>query len=302
MRLSVFHGGKPPVITIERMVERFLRQHARQSRDYPTYVHNCNLLLRFFKGRVMSEITPALVDEFIATRLASGVSRSTTNRQRACLSKMFSCAQTWGLYVGDNPVRLVKKFPEPPGRVRFLKPDEADALMRYATPHLKPIIFAALHTGGRLQEVLKLRWRDVDIERRIIYFDQSNTKSGKQREVPLSDQLGDLLGQLRAECPVSGPDDFVFTFAGHALGSVRTAFSTARIRAGLGRDVTFHTLRHSFASWFVMNGGDLFRLQRFLGHSTITLTQRYAHFSPDFVRAGAQFIGAPTGNPSLRVQ
>ena len=77
------------------------------------------------------------------------------------------------------------------------------------------------------------------------------------------------------------------------MKSVRTGFLTARKAAELGKDVTFHTLRHTFASWYMMNGGDLYRLQKYLGHSTIKLTERYAHLSPDHLRDGAEFIGAP---------
>ena len=57
--------------------------------------------------------------------------------------------------------------------------------------------------------------------------------------------------------------------------------------------MTFHTLRHTFASWFMINGGDLYRLQKYLGHSTIELTQRYAHLSKDYLKAGTAFFGAP---------
>ena len=77
------------------------------------------------------------------------------------------------------------------------------------------------------------------------------------------------------------------------MASVRTAFERARKRARLGEEVTYHTLRHTFASWYIINGGDLYRLQKYLGHSTISLTQRYAHLSLDYLKAGVEFIGAP---------
>lgn len=288
------------------LAAEFLIKHARQSRDYATHEHNCNILLRYFTGKRLSEIARTDIEGFIAHRLAEGVSRSTVNRQRACLSKMFSFAIDHGYYAGGNPVRLVKRFREPQGRIRFLSAQEAEKLMAAAADHLKPIILTALHTGGRLREILTLRWRDIDLERRIVYFDHANTKSGQQREVPMSPDLHKTLTELRVEadrpCGHCGDsprlghfDGLVFTFAGHAIGTVRTAFSTARIKAGLGRDVTFHTLRHTMASWFMINGGDLFRLQRFLGHSTIAITQRYAHLSPDYVQGGVAFLGPPRG-------
>ncbi|MEE8536747.1 MAG: site-specific integrase, partial [Acidobacteriota bacterium] len=158
----------------------------------------------------------------------------------------------------------------------------------------KPIVIAALQTGGRRREILQLPWEDVDLERGVLYFDQTNTKSGKQREVPISPALAAELRERRKVRAIGGDArEYVFTRHGKRLGSITSSFETARRRAGLGEDVTFHTLRHTFASWYMINGGDLYRLQKYLGHSTIALTQRYAHLSPAHLKAGVQFFGAP---------
>ena len=160
--------------------------------------------------------------------------------------------------------------------------------------HLKPIIICALHTGGRLSEVLNLRWEDVDQAQGVLFFDQTNTKSGKQREIPIDGELAAVLQERRKHRFGGGEArEFVFTWQRKRIRSVKTAFEKARDRAGLGKEVTFHTLRHTFASWYMINGGDLYRLQKYLGHSTIELTQRYAHLSKDFLKAGTAFFGAP---------
>lgn len=303
MTFPFLSGRASPVVKFDALVAEFLEKHARLSRDYVTHEANCNILLRYFQERPVHKIVPSDIEGFVAHRLSEGVSRSTVNRQRACLSKMLNKAIEWG-YLTSNPVKFIKRFAEPQGRVRFLSEVEAEKLMRAAADHLKPIILTALHTGGRLREILSLRWRDIDLERRLIYFSHENTKSGRQREIPMSDKLHALMSahleEAKRLCPCCSDapklgcfDGLVFTFAGRAIGTIRTAFTTARIRAGLGRDVTFHTLRHTMASWFMMNKGDLFMLQRLLGHSTIGMTQRYAHLSPEYVRGAVAFIGPP---------
>lgn len=276
------------------VVEEFLEKHARLCRDPESYEHKTRILLRAFGGKMLQEITTTAIEDFIADRLGEGVSRATANRMRAVLSKIFNWAIHRGYYGGENPARNVRRFAESPGRVRFLSGDEAERLTGTAPGHLRPVIIAALHTGGRRREILNLRWADVDIERGVLYFDQTNTKSGKQREVPIDGDLGAVLREMKKARRIDGDArDYVFTRHEKRLTDILTAFETARERAELGKDVTFHTMRHTFASWFMINGGDLYRLQKYLGHSTITLTQRYAHLSPDYLKDGARFFGAP---------
>lgn len=88
------------------------------------------------------------------------------------------------------------------------------------------------------------------------------------------------------------PDGPVFTYNERPIKSVRRTFQRACKKAGLD-DVVFQTTRHSFASWFMMNGGGLFRLQKYLGHSTSALTQRYAHLSRDHRQDGVRSFSAP---------
>ena len=304
-RLQDIRQGRNPALRqikpkpFKEMVAEFLEKHASQCRDPRSYADKTRVLLRAFQGKTLQEIGPKQIEHFIADRLAAGVSRATTNRMRAVLSKIFNCAIDWGYYGGDNPIRKVKRFAESPGRVRFLSADEAKILVGHAPRHLKPVLTCALHTGGRRREILRLRWEDIDLERGVLYFDQTNTKSGKQREVPLSPTLATTLRERRKVRAIGGDArKFVFTRHGKRMQNIRTAFEKSRKRAGLGEDVTFHTLRHTFASWFMINGGDLYRLQNYLGHSTIALTQRYAHLSPEHLKAGVRFFGAPAASRS----
>ncbi|MFQ5878292.1 MAG: tyrosine-type recombinase/integrase [Acidobacteriota bacterium] len=195
---------------------------------------------------MLQDITARSTQDFISARLAEGVSKTTVNRRRATLSTLLNCARAWGYYGGDNPVSQVKRFAESPGRARFLSPDEATRLIECVPRHLKPVVIAALQTGGRRRELLQPRWEDVDLERGVLYFDQTNTKSGRQRGMPISTPLAtELRGRRRVRAIGGDARELVFTRHGKRLGSITTSFETARRRAQLGEEATFHTLRHN---------------------------------------------------------
>lgn len=98
-----------------------------------------------------------------------------------------------------------------------------------------------------------------------------NTKSGKSRSVPVSE---DLFDEIRKHLTEHGGFSF-------SLSAFRRALDKSGIE--LPPNQAAHVLRHTFASHFVMTGGDILSLQKILGHSTITMTMRYAHLSQDFL-------------------
>ena len=141
------------------------------------------------------------------------------------------------------------------GRRRFLSRDEAQTLIEKAPKHLMPVIVTALETSGRLSDVIGLKLDDIDFDRGILYFDQTNTKNAKQRKIPMTPALVTALKE-RSKVRAIGGDArvYVFTRHGKRLQDVRTAFETARVGAGLGEDVTFHTLRHDAESLIMPSG------------------------------------------------
>jgi len=248
-------------------------------------------LIPWFSKRLLGEMTPKFVSEYMTARLGDGVVNNTVNHERAVLSKIMNLAMDWEL-IHDNPVRRVKRLELPEGRPRFLTHDEADRLIANAPHHLVPVLVTALETGGRLSEVMGLKWEDVSFDRGLLYFDQTNTKNAKQREIPMTPALLTTL-RNRSKVRAIGGDAriWLFTRYGKRLQDVRTAFEMSRKRAGLGPDVTFHTLRHTFASWYAMRGGDLNRLRALLGHQDLKTTMIYAHLSLDYMKAAVPLIG-----------
>ncbi|RYZ87538.1 MAG: site-specific integrase [Proteobacteria bacterium] len=149
----------------------------------------------------------------------------------------------------------------------------------------------------RRGELCGLKWDRIDLVRNQIVISRSlsryglseSTKSGKKRFVPINSVMKDLLRSLMKE----QRGEFVFSDAeGRSLDvhHMYRDFRAAQTRAGFTRRIRFHDLRHTFASHFMMNGGNIYDLQKILGHSSLEMTQRYAHMSPDHLAQAIQIV------------
>jgi len=138
---------------------------------------------------------------------------------------------------------------------------------------LRLIVLIAVTTGMRAAEIFGLRWSDVMYGEGLLAV-RAKLKGGKMRYVPM---LPELAGELRRFPAVIGEDRIFPPKPGATSGRQRVegSFEDLLKRAGI-KDFRFHDLRHTFASWFMMNGGDLYELAKILGHSNIKMTERYA--------------------------
>ncbi|MBN1481464.1 site-specific integrase [candidate division KSB1 bacterium] len=252
------------------------RQHLRsQKRD--------NLSVRtltpFFRGRTLKRISAGDIEDYISKRLAEGRAPATVNRELTCLKRMYNLAIKWK-EATYNPVNDVDFLEEPPGRTRYLSEEEAQRLIDSAIDHLKPIIITALNTGMRLGEILNLKWQQVHIERVLDpYIEVENTKNNKKRNIPLNDDMVVLLDSIAHK-----EDDFVFHgLFGDPVKYIKVPWRTALKRANI-KDFRFHDLRHTFASHFIMKGGDAMTLKEILGHSSLKMVERYTHLASSHKR------------------
>jgi len=246
-------------------------------------------LERYFKDIYLDEVTPLMIQKSLAWRLKSGNSKSTANRYLALLKKLFSLAIEEG-YLETNPAAKIKKSSEKDLlKERVLTEDEETRLKSASYPVLRSIISVALHTGMRLQEILSLRWAQVDLDEMILTVER--TKSGKARTIPLNVALHDELSRLRS---LDGRTPFVFPNpkTGKSLTTVKTAFVAACRRAGIA-GLRFHDLRHTFGSRLVEKGADIETVRSLLGHASIAVTQRYVHTTDERRRTAVERLGGP---------
>ena len=206
-------------------------------------------------------------------------SLATVNRYLATLSHALSVAvREWG-WLPDSPMRNVRKNSEPKGRVRFLDKDEKarllEACSESANPYLVDIVVLAISTGMRQNEILTLRWKDVDLQRGHITL--HDTKNGDRRGVPLT---GHALGLLRNRDKVRRIDS-PYLFPGNDRkrpAVIRKAWDTVVKKSKL-TDFHFHDLRHTAASYLAMSGASPIEIAEVLGHKTLDMVKRYSHLA-----------------------
>ncbi len=215
------------------------------------------------------------------------------NRNLEVISKMFVLAEMWGMRPdGSNPRLHIKKYPESK-RERYLNQEELSELGNvlteaeeigvediYAITAIRLLIF----TGCRLNEIMTLKWGDVDFENGCLRLSDSKTGA---RVVHLGPPALDLLSNLKRQ-----PNN-LWVICGKIPGTNRKEIQKfwQRIRKSAGiEDVRIHDLRHSFASNAVAQGMSLPMFGKLLGHTQVQTTARYAHLAADPIKAAASQI------------
>jgi integrase len=208
--------------------------------------------------------------------------RSTANRVLTILKAALTLAYRDGRVASDDAWRRVKPFAAvDAARVRYLTDPEAVRLVNACGPGLRRLVTAALLTGCRYGELAKLQARDFDPTGRVLHIRAA--KGGKPRAVPLTDEAerffaAEAAGKART-APLLPRDDGEGWGKSHQFAPLRAACVAAKIAPA----VSFHILRHTFASRMVMKGVPMSIIAAALGNSEAICAKHYAHLSPGYV-------------------
>lgn len=283
--------------TFESYAQYYLENVSSHKNSHECEKRFMKNLLAHFGGFRLSRIKRTHVIEYRTVRLQT-VGGTTVNREVALLRHLFNVAIAEGK-LGVNPARGgagLEAFEEQ-RRERFLEKAEIDRLLaaiqariartvgasaKKAWLYLHTIVVVALHTGMRKGEILGLRWEQINWDRRHILL--TKTKNNEPRRVPIDSILLHELAEHRVRVEHS---ELVFPSYDRdgnvvPLGDVKLSFGRV-LRDAAITNFRFHDLRHTFASHYMMGGGQLYTLAKILGHKTIAMTQRYADLSPDFI-------------------
>jgi integrase len=254
----------------------------------------------------MKDIAPFHLEKLKKSMADKGQSPRSIQYALAVTRQIFNTAKRLGSFTGENPTTKVK-FPKPDnGRLRFLTHKEADKLLealKAKSDDVYDMALLSLNCGLRFGEIASLTWQDVDLERGTLTI--RDAKAGS-RYAFLTEQAAAMLkGRAEEQDRVAKkngterkPSDYVYpNRQGNKIDILSHTFSRTvdELKLNEGIDdprlrVYFHSCRHSYASWMIEEGADLYTVQKLLGHKTNVMTQRYAHMSENRLRGAAKAL------------
>ena len=251
-------------------------------------------MLKLWGRRKLNDITTHDLIEFQNGLVKGGMKPASVNRYMALAKYLFNLAERWEI-LDKAPTKNVRKLEDNGARERYLDQDEVyrllEALNNCKSQVVPDIIEFLLLTGARKSEAAEMAWQEVDLERGIWELPAQRNKAGKPKIVPLSDAALQVL-QRRA----GNESNYVFPNpdTGEPLKHFHNTWDRIRKQAGIP-DVRIHDLRHSFASFLVNSGRSLYEVQKLLGHSQLSTTQRYAHLTQDTLKEATEIAGGKVG-------
>jgi site-specific recombinase XerD len=250
--------------------------------------------------RILGDLNPSLttnrqIDYFITVKIKDA-SQWTGLKYLRAISSVFNHAARMGYDVA-NPCKNVLP-PRPPRQLPlYMSQGDAETFLAAITNiPFRRICTFALSTGMRLGELVQLRWDHVNLEARTLTVqntDTFTTKNKRNRTIPLSDTALRVLHEIKSR---QQQNKFVFlNLKGFPWSESNIGHPFRRYikKSGLNPRYHFHTLRHTFASWLVQKGVNIYEVKELLGHSNITTTQIYVHLQPETLHSTVNKISIP---------
>ncbi|EMR5620769.1 tyrosine-type recombinase/integrase [Salmonella enterica] len=237
--------------------------HARNNAE--TEKRQLDKSIRQMGDPSVNQLTNRFILEFRAGRVSGKLKASTINRDMYRLSGMFTELIKAG-ECKNNPFHSLEPLKEEPSAVTFLTSEEISLLLDKLDGDSRKLAKLCLSTGARFGEALNLTAEMIN-HGRVTFI---KTKNGKQRTIPISSEL-----EKEIKTKTSG-----------RLFTVDYKWFSRRLKSikpDLPDGQATHVLRHTFASHFIMNGGNIVVLKEILGHANIQQTMIYAHFAPEFL-------------------
>lgn len=242
----------------------------------------------------MKDIAPFHLEKLKKVMADSGQSPRSIEYALAIIRQVFNTAKRLGVYGGESPTSQVKAPKVDNGRMRFLTRKEATMLLnalKTKSTDVHDMTVLSLFAGLRFGEIASLTWQDVDLSKGVLTI--RDAKAGS-RYAFLTRQAVEMFKNR----PRGKPSDYVFPGRKGLMDRISVTFARTveELKLNEGIDdsrlqICFHSCRHSYASWMIEQGADLYTVQKLLGHKTNIMTQRYAHLSENKLKDAAKALG-----------
>jgi site-specific recombinase XerD len=272
-------------------VEEIINDRMEVAKSLRSASHNVRQLFwwRMWLGdRAARSIVEKDIEQGKAALTAKGLRPASVNRYLATIKAVFSLAVR-NHKIDRDPCKGVKLNHEDNARVRYLTEEEETRLFATLPEKYHGMAIVALHTGLRKTEMFSLEWRDIDFKHGQVTARGATTKSKKTRIIPMSEPLRECLQKLSRVRLINNPYVFVGELPGDRQKDLPKYWEDYLKQAGI-QEFRWHDLRHTFASRLVMSGVDLYSVMKLLGHSSLKMTQRYAHLSPDYLKSAVSVL------------
>jgi integrase len=274
----------PDQMSISRALEIYGNEHAPHLASPETVGFNIDALEPFWGDLPVSAIKGATCRAYVRSRKTVKV--STARRELETLSAAINYCHKEGYLIYVPRLSLPKKAK---GKTRWLTRNEAARLLSAArhVPHLRTFILIGLYTGTRSAAILGLQWMPntaggwIDLEAGLLFRGAEGRVETNKRQpaCPLPVKLLAHLARARRRTV-----RFVIEYDGERVQKLRRSWRTACRAAGLGADVTPHTLRHTAVTWRLLKGGKIWDVANYVGMSEKMVRDNYGHHSPDFLK------------------
>lgn len=243
----------------------------------------------------LKDVKPFAIEKIKKNVLAAKMTPRSLQYIFATIRQAWNMARRDGLVSGDSPTKSVKVPKVDNRRVRFLSHKEAETLLKALQEKDRlthDLALLSLHTGLRMGEMASLKWSHIDLDRGIIRV--MDPKGGEGRAAFMTASVKTMIEAMKRR----EPNDYVFTRGSKKpLKDTPVIFAEVVKELDLNNGITdprqkvcFHTCRHSFASWHVTAGTDLYTVKELLGHSVIAMTERYSHLAPGTLQNAARTL------------
>lgn len=241
-------------------------------------------------GRLkMPDIARQDIEAFQSSLFNKGKKPGTVNRYMSLLKYIFNLAERWEV-IDKSPARNISNLADNNHKERFLTGRETEnlleALKKAQSKVVPDIIELLILTGARKSEVAGLKWEELDLIKGVWVLPPERNKAKTKKTIPLSKAAVTLLNRRKgndSEYVFPNPD------TGEPLKHFHSTWDRIRKKAGIP-DVRIHDLRHNFASLLINSGRSLYEVQKLLGHSQISTTQRYAHLTQDTLKEATETV------------